>query len=132
MMQVQTTDFIMDTNLIPFKKMAELGDPTAILKLADAYWLGQGVPYNPIKAGEYYQLLADHNTPLDFVEYEYLNIILGDVAMLKRDYTVAVKRYKKAYQIFIKKHGSLADDLMQEVGFLDRFQQAIMFQNLEN
>ena len=125
-------NFLMDSNLIPFKSKAETGSPEAILIIADAHWLGRGVPYDPIKAGEYYQRLADYPSKLKFVEYEYLYIILGDVAMMKKDYSKAVEEYKKSYKLFTEIHGSTAQYLMQDIGFLDRFNEALTFEKLAN
>lgn len=122
----------MDSNIIPFKKLTDDGSPESILKIADAYWSGRGIAYDPIKAGEYYQLLADYPEKLDFVEYEYLHIILGDVAMMKRDYVTAVCEYKKSYKIFVEEHGKLAETFMQDVGFLNRYYEAMTFENLAN
>jgi TPR repeat protein len=122
---------LIDSELLAWKEKALAGDPEGILKIADAYWLGEGAPYDPIKAGDYYRLLAETSQPLPSVEHEYLQVILGDVSAMKKDWIGSVEHYKKAHRLFIEKHGRVAGEaMMEDIGFLDRYQESWMKSSL--
>jgi hypothetical protein len=118
---------LMDARLLPLKARALSGDPRAIREIADAYWFGRGAPCDPFKAGHYYGILADYPEKLEFVEYAYLHTILGDVAVLREAFSTAVEHYRTAYRLFHENYPKTeAEQRMEEIGFLECYQEAVL------
>lgn len=122
---------MIDTELLPWKVRALSGNPKAILKIADAYWFGEGAPYDPITAGHFYSLLANYKEKLDYVDYAYLYVILGDVAAIKEEYSLAVEHYRTAFRLFNENYPKLeAEQRMTDMGFLNRYQEVVLKSSL--
>lgn len=112
---------LMDVKLLPIYKKALNNDPESILKIADAYKFGEGVPQNDKTSHFWYEkLLSFKNLP--YVEYEYCYTLGAKAAYERKQYKLAYKRLCKSIQLFVRKHGAIAAiDKLNEFNFFDTY-----------
>lgn len=112
---------LMDSQLLPVYRKAVANEPKAILKMADAYRFGEGVPKNGKEANQWYEKLI-HFDDLPFVDYEYCYFIAGDAAYDRQDYRLAYERYNLSLRLFVQKFGvPAALDKLSEFNFFDSY-----------
>lgn len=112
---------LIDANLLPTYQKALKDNPKAILKIADAYKFGEGVPQNQKIAHTWYEKLLNFKN-LPFVEYEYCYSLAASAAYDRNDFKLAYKRLNKSINLFVKKYGvNTAMEKLNEFDFFDSY-----------
>lgn len=92
---------LIDADLLPLKKRADDGDPVAQMKIADAYYQGNGVPLD-YKQAKQYLLMVAANNPDDLPQYGFgtLLYVIGELCYHSGQMQEANEWYQKSKDYF--------------------------------
>jgi TPR repeat protein len=92
---------LIDAKLLPLKKRADDGDPVAQVKIADAYYQGNGAPLDYGQAKRYLIKVAANN-PVDLPLYGYGTLLytIGELCYHSGQMKEANEWYQKSKDYF--------------------------------